>query len=387
MGAVKAKIRSAGWEVPDATFLITERRTRCILGLDLQNKVGITTTQTPAPKIKSRFDIMLWEQSGPWKEKFYEDFKPLFDRKGRSVHHVVNTTFKYPLCPIQENGRRIRIHVQGKVEEEIEKLLLEGHIQKLDRCTSDCVIAPIVITVKKDDSIKLALDAKPINRQLYKNKYQMPNVEELLDGVSQIVTAQTAGTLFFTVLDLKYAYSQSKLIPQTARQCNFNIVGGKITGTYRFLTGFYGLADMPAEFKKAMDRTLNNSKNTFFFLDDILIVSKGSELDHEKLITYLLMQLDKENLYLKLSKCDFFKTEVNWLGHKVSESWVTPKITKTEAILKLEHPKLLKQLRSFLGSINHLSKFIPNAANFTDNLRPLLREENEKKKLEILKSQ
>ena len=255
---MKAKIRSAGWEVPDATFLITERKTRCILGLNLQNKMGITTTQRPTPKKKSRFDIMLCEQSGPWKEKFYDDFKPLFDRKG-SVHHVVSTTFKYPLCPIQEKGRRIPIHVQGKIEKEIEKLLLEGQIQRLDKCTSDCFIAPIVILVKKDDSIKLALDAKPINRQLYKNKYQMPNVEELLDGVSQIVTAQAAGTLFFTVLDLKYAYSRLKLTPQTARQCNFNIVGGIATGTYRFLTGFYGLADMPAEFQKAMDRTLNNS--------------------------------------------------------------------------------------------------------------------------------
>ena len=56
----------------------------------------------------------------------------------------------------------------------------------------------------------------------------MPNVEELLDGVSQIVTEQAAGTLFFTVLDLNYAYSQLKLTPQTARQCNFNIVGGKL---------------------------------------------------------------------------------------------------------------------------------------------------------------
>ena len=239
LGAVKAKIRSGGWEVPDATFLITERRTRCILGLDLQIKVGITTTQRLAPKKKSRFDIMLFEQSGPWKEKFYDDFKPLFDRKGRSIHHVVSTTFKYPLCPIQKKGRRIPIHVQGKVEKEIEKLQLEGHIQRLDKCTSDCFIAPIVITVKKDDSIKLALDAKPINRQLYKNKYQMPNVEELLDGVSQIVTAEAAGTLFFTVLDLKYAYSQLKLTPQTARQCNFNIVGGG--GSYGYISIFDGI--------------------------------------------------------------------------------------------------------------------------------------------------
>ena len=207
----------------------------------------------------------------------------------------------------------------------------------------------------------------------------MPIVEELLDGVSQILTAQATCTLFFTVLVLKYAYSQLKLTPQTARQCFFNIVGGKATGTYQFLTGFYGLADMPAEFQKAMNRTLNNAKKNFCFLDDILIVSKGSELEHEKLITDVLTKLDKENVSLKLSNCEFFKTEVKWLRHKLSESGVTPKITRTEAILKLEHPRSLKQLRSFLGSINHFSKFIPNAANLTDKLRPLLREENGEK--------
>ena len=68
---------------------------------------------------------------------------------------------------------------------------------------------------------------------------------------------------------------------------------------------------MVADFQKAMDRTLNNARNRFCFLDDILIVSKGSESENEKLITDVLTKLDKENLSLKLSKCEFFKTEVN----------------------------------------------------------------------------
>ena len=218
------------------------------------------------------------------KKKFFTQFKNLFERQGISKNHIVSSKFKYPLCPIQEKGRRIPIHIQDKVEKEIEKLLTEGHITKLDKCTSDCFIAPIVITKKNDDSIKLAMDAKPINRQLFKNKYQMPNVDELIDGVSQIVTENKKGTLYFSVLDLKYAYSQLKLAADTARQCNFNIVGGKATGTYRFLRGFYGLADMPAEFQKAMDRTINHAKNTFCFLDDIVIVSKGSEIEHGNLV-------------------------------------------------------------------------------------------------------
>ena len=101
----------------------------------------------------------------------------------------------------------------------------------------------------------------------------------------------------------------------------------------------------------------------------------------------VLEKLDKENLALKLSKCEFFQNEVNWLGHKLSLDGISPKITKTEAILKLSPPSSLKQLRSFLRSINHLAKFIPNPANLTDKLRPLLREENEKKKLKSVKIQ
>ena len=198
------------------TLLVTERRARCILGLDLQGRLGIQTSQKSAPSQKSRFDVLLCEQSEGMQHQFNQKFPSLFDQKGESKNHVVNTEFKNPLCPIQEKGRRIPIHIQEKMQAELSNLLSEGHITKPDKCTSDCFIAPIVITVKKDDSIILVLDAKPINRQLYNNKYQMPNVDELLDGVSQIVTANTAGTLYFTVLDLNYAYSQVRLNAQLA---------------------------------------------------------------------------------------------------------------------------------------------------------------------------
>ena len=169
-------------------------------------------------------------------------------------------------------------------------------------------------------------------------------------------------------------------IAETDKQCNFNIVGGQASRTYRLLTGFYGLA----EFQKTMDRTLNHAKNTFCFLDDFLIVTEGEKPEHEQLVTDVLKKLDNEKLALNLEKCAFFQTEVNWLVHKLTPEVITPKVTKTEAILKVQHPKSLKQLRSFMGSINHLFKFISNAASLTDQLRPLLREENEKRKMKKL---
>ena len=66
--------------------------------------------------------------------------------------------------------------------------MASNHIEKLKKCTNDFFIAPIVITAKKDGSIKLALDAKPINAQIFKNKYQLPVVEKLMDSIGQIIT-------------------------------------------------------------------------------------------------------------------------------------------------------------------------------------------------------
>ena len=85
-------------------------------------------------------------------------------------------------------GRPIPIHVQDIIQ--LEEITGEVHIKQIHKCTSDCFIAPRnTSTVKRENSLKLALNAKPINRQLFKNKHQMLNVDELLDGVSQIVTS------------------------------------------------------------------------------------------------------------------------------------------------------------------------------------------------------
>ena len=165
--------------------------------------------------------------------------------------------------------------IQDKIGVENQKLIQEGHVVKLIKCTSEHFISPIVITAKKDGSVKLAIDAKPMNDQIHKNQYQMPNLLELLDSAAQIITSDKIDDVWFTSLDLKYAFSQIPLSDEVSRHCNFNIVCGEQTGTYRFKTGFYGLTDMPKEFQKfqkAMDKTLQGLLGVFCFLEDILIV-------------------------------------------------------------------------------------------------------------------
>ena len=198
-----------------------------------------------------------------WKNYYLKKYGDIFTRQGRSKHHTVSVLFNDPIIPVQEKGRRIPIHILPNVEQELVKLQKEGHITKLDNCTDDFFIAPIVITAKRDNSIKLALDAKPVNAQIRKNKYQMPNLYELMDSAGQIIANRKPGEqVWFSSLDLNYAYSQIPLSEKTSKHCNFSIVGGKATGTYRFKTGFYGLTDMPTEFQKAMDRILDGCLNS-----------------------------------------------------------------------------------------------------------------------------
>ena len=135
----------------------------------------------------------------------------------------------------------------------------EGHIIKLAKCNEDSFISPIVITRKKDASIKLALVSKLLNDQIFFKKYQMPNIHELIDNMVLQTSEKSNGRVRFNNLDLKIAYSQLKLCEQTSKQCSFSIVGGKTTATYRFLTGFYGLRDMPNEFQRVMDSLLKKS--------------------------------------------------------------------------------------------------------------------------------
>ena len=90
--------------------------------------------------------------------------------------------------------------------------------------------------IKKDGSVKLALESRELNKQVHKNKYQMPNIEKLMDTVGQTISEKKQGDIYFTTMDLTYAYGQLPLNAETSVQCNFSLIGGRSTGTYRFKT-------------------------------------------------------------------------------------------------------------------------------------------------------
>ena len=110
---------------------------------------------------------------------------------------------------------------------------------------------------------------------------------------------------------------------------------------------------MPATFQKTIDKTLEGICSKIAFLDDILVITRGSLNEHEHEVDKILEKLDKENLARDLQKCEFVKNAIECLGFKTTPQRTTPLITKTEAIRKLEHPKSLNTITIIYGE--HIS--------------------------------
>ena len=147
------------------------------------------------------------------------------------------------------------------------------------------------------------------------------------------------------------------------------MIGGKVTGHYRYKTGFYGLADMPVIFQEKIDRVLE--MKTPAWQDDILVVTRGSANDHFKDVNEILERLEKAGYRASSEKTELFRKEINWLGYHISADGIKPKQQKTDAILAFKPPTKIKEVRSFLGSVQYLSKFIPRLADLTKPLRKL----------------
>ena len=149
----------------------------------------------------------------------------------------------------------------------------------------------------------------------------MPNFENLIDMIAEKLDKEK-GEVWYSSVDMTYSHGKVPLHELTKKQCNFQIVGGKSTGTYRFITGYYGLTVMPTEFKKLMDLTLVIINSVFVDIDDILIVTKRTKTEHLNKVREVIKALDEANLQLKAEKCVLAQDSIERLGYKLTKTGI-----------------------------------------------------------------
>jgi hypothetical protein len=261
-------------------------------------------------------------------------------------------------APISKRPYRMPPKELAELKTQLQELLDKGYI----RPSSSPWGCPALFVKKKDGSLRMWVDYRPLNAVTIKNKYSLPRIDVLFD--------QWAGAKVFSKIDLRSGYHQIKIrpcdIPKTAFSTRY--------GLYEFLVMSFGLTNAPTYFIYLMNSVFMMELDKFvaIFIDDILIYSK-SEKEHAKHLRVVLQRLRDHKLYAKFSKCEFWLKSVKFLGHTISHDGMSVDPSKVQEVMDWKPPKSVHQIRSFLGLAGYYHRFIPDFSRIAKPMTELLK--------------
>ncbi|MFG1569926.1 reverse transcriptase family protein [Staphylococcus aureus] len=220
--------------------------------------------------------------------------------------------------------------------------------------------APVLFVKKKDGSMRLCIDYRELNKATVRNKYPLPRIDDLFD--------QLQGATVFSKIDLHSGYHQLKIKPDDVPKSAFRTRYGH----YEFLVMPFGLTNAPAAFMDLMNRVFRPFLDKFVvvFIDDILVYSKNRAQHAEHLRT-VLQTLRENQLYAKLSKCEFWLSSMSFLGHIISAEGISVDPKKVEAVVDWKRPASVSEIRSFLGLAGYYRRFVKDFAKIASPLTRL----------------
>ena len=177
--------------------------------------------------------------------------------------------------------------------------------------------------------------------------------------------AKLKGVKVFSTIDLRSGYYYISLGMDSRAKTAFVMPFGK----YEFLMVPFGLTQAPAYFQLLMNQVLEGLSFAMTYLDDIIIFS-NSEEEHLLHLEEVFHRLRKAGLKMKQSKCNFFKSQIHYLGHLISEDGISPLPDKLDSIKNMLALKCAKEIKQFLGLTGYYRNFFPR---FADISRPLTR--------------
>ena len=264
------------------------------------------------------------------------------------VKHVITTT-----CPHPVKAHYRRLDKDKLAAAEAEFLAMEQ--QGIVRRSKSNWASPLHMVRKKDGTWRPCGDYRQLNLATKPDLYPPPHMEDL--------STKLEGMKHFTTIDLRKGYWQ---IPVAAKDVEKTAV---ITpfGLWEFLRMPFGLKNAGQTFQRFVDNILAGIPHVFVYMDDILVASPTAA-EHKKDVQRVMEVLEQHGLVINREKCQFQKSQVEFLGHLVDKNGIRPLPAKVEAITKYPRPTTCSQLLSFLGMINFYRRFIRGAASI---LKPL----------------
>ena len=197
-----------------------------------------------------------------------------------------------------------------------------------------------------------------MNAVTIKNKYPLPRIDELFDRLK--------GAKVFSKIDLQSGYNQIPVREEDIEKTAFSTMYGH----YEFKVMSFGLTNAPPYFMETMNNMLQGLEEfVVVFIDDVFIFSKN-EVEHEEHLRRVLETLRSHKFYAKLKKCEFWLSEVGFLGHVINQHGIAVDPSKVSTIVEWERPCNVKEVRSFLGMAGYYRRFVKD---FSITAKPMTR--------------
>jgi len=129
----------------------------------------------------------------------------------------------------------------------------------------------------------------------------------------------------------------------------------------------FGLKNAAQAFQRLMDTVGQGLDSIFIYMDDILVFSRSRQAHYDHL-RQLFNRLHQYGLVVNVDKCQFGRSTIDFLGHRISPQGVIPLPDKVQAICQYPMPTTDKGLQEFCGMANFYHRFVPGAARI---MRPL----------------
>ena len=249
----------------------------------------------------------------------------------------------------------------AELKKQLKELLEKGFI----RPSSSEWGCPALFVKKKDQSLRMCVDYRPLNAVTIKNKYPLLRIDILFDQLSK--------ARVFSKIDLRSGYHQIKIRPQDIPKTAFSTR----YGLYEYLVMSFGLTNAPAYFMYLMNSVFMPELDKFVvvFIDDILVYSEN-EQDHAEHLRIVLTRLREHQLYAKFSKCEFWLKKVPFLGHILSEEGIVVDPSKVQEVMDWKVPISVSEVRSFLGLAGYYRRFIPDFSKIAKPMTSLLQKDH-----------
>ena len=271
---------------------------------------------------------------------------------------VVHTIPLKTRDPITAPVRPIPVQKRETVEKIVANLLRLGVIAE----TSSPYNAPIVIVKKKDSGDRFCTDFRMLNDQTVIPFVAPASITEILSSLH--------GCRYFTTLDLTSGYYQCGIAEEDQQKTAFRTHQSQ----YCYLKLAMGLSGAVATFTALMNKVLKGliwKEHIYCYLDDILVATPTFD-QHTRSLTLLLTRLKEYNLKCKLRKCDFLRSELLYLGYRISPSGIGVDPAKTIVIDNFPRPSTMHSLQRFLGLCCFYHTHIPTFSSIAGPLYSLL---------------